>query len=190
MFGGELLALPLRFIVQLRNIQVAHRRIRRTFLGRDRGPSSTTGTHRSVVGKQQGLDRFYAAVGRCADKRGRQQDAIGHGEGALKMAKLVGTLCDDRAMVWVWLVLWRIVLSHSDNQRAQNHQRDLFFFDEHPLSRHGDLLQIWAVQVMGSWRLKVPTSSRGPKRARWCSECKLRPTCVCAAAMCRGTVVS
>ena len=33
LFGGELLALALRFIVQLRNIQVAHRRIRRTFLG-------------------------------------------------------------------------------------------------------------------------------------------------------------
>ena len=118
----------------------------------------------SVVGKTAGLDRFYAAVGRCAEKRGRQQDASGHGEGALKMAKLVGTLCGDRALVSIWLVLWgtacfrtRTTSVHKPSARP--------FFDEHPLSRHGlgDSRRSppdFSRAGHGSWRCQVPTSSR------------------------------
>ena len=110
--------------------------------------------HRNVHkrgGTTAGLDRFYAAVGRCADKRGRQQDASGHGEGALKMAKLVGTLCDDRAMVWVWLVLWRIVLSHSDNQRAQTISATFFLTN----IRSADMAISSRFGPRRSWELEV-----------------------------------
>ena len=116
-----------------------------------------------MVGKQQDLTDFTR---RSVDVQ--TSEAVNKMPAVMakvhsKMAKLVGTLCDDRAMVWVWLVLWRIVLSHSDNQRAQTISATFFFFDEHPLRPHGDLLQIWAAQVMGAGGARCRPAAEGQR---------------------------